>query len=460
MNNISQTNLAENHISDALNYFFRTFLVASILKRVGASQTKHISALNIFRKLFELIFARKNFYMASILDKDKLGMSKSTVSRFLTSSNINWLRFLILLSKNVISFIEGLTSEKRIKVLIVDDTAFMRNSSRKVELLSKCFEHSKKIFYNGFRLLTLAWSDGCSLIPVAGVLLASNKAKNLKCPARDVDKRSCGYKARQLAQTSAPKAILVMLRTALRNGIKASHILFDSWFAFPSFILKIREIGLHVVAMVKKMDTVHYLYHDRKVTLAQIYRANRKRRGRSRYLLSVEVTLFDPTPTVTQTCPARLVFVRNRNNKKEYLVLLSTDMELSEEDIIRLYARRWAIEVFFKTCKSYLSLGKECQSTNYDAMNAYVAVVFARAMFLSVLNRMEQDDRTVGGMFYALCDEMSELSFLKALQQLFELFMNTVCTELEISEETGQRLLNEFFEHLPTYIQRTLKSCA
>ena len=94
MDNISQANPAENHLSDALNYFFRTFLVASILKRVGASQTKHISALDIFRKLFELIFARKNFYMASILDKDKLGMSKSTVSRFLTSSNINWLRFL------------------------------------------------------------------------------------------------------------------------------------------------------------------------------------------------------------------------------------------------------------------------------------------------------------------------------------------------------------------------------
>ena len=103
MDNISQANPAENHLSDALNYFFRTFLVASILKRVGASQTKHISALDIFRKLFELIFARKNFYMASILDKDKLGMSKSTVSRFLTSSNINWLRFLVLLAKNVIS---------------------------------------------------------------------------------------------------------------------------------------------------------------------------------------------------------------------------------------------------------------------------------------------------------------------------------------------------------------------
>ena len=73
---------------------------------------------------------------------------------------------------------------------------------------------------------------------------------------------------------------------------------------------------------------------------------------------------------------------------------------------------------------------------------------------------MEQDDRTVGGMFYALCDEMAELSFLKTLQRLLELFMNSVCAELEISEETGQRLLNDFFEHLPTYVQRPLKSCA
>ena len=68
MNSIPQTNPAENHLSDALNYFFRTFRVASIFKKVGASQTKHISALDIFRKLFELVFAHKSFYMASILN--------------------------------------------------------------------------------------------------------------------------------------------------------------------------------------------------------------------------------------------------------------------------------------------------------------------------------------------------------------------------------------------------------
>ena len=49
---------------------------------------------------------------------------------------------------------------------------------------------------------------------------------------------------------------------------------------------------------------------------------------------------------------AKLVFVRNRNNRKEYLVLLSTDTTLTEDEVIQLYGKRWDIEVFFKTCKS------------------------------------------------------------------------------------------------------------
>ncbi len=37
-------------------------------------------------------------------------------------------------------------------------------------------------------------------------------------------------------------------------------------------------------------------------------------------------------------------------------------MGLSEEEIIRVYGKRWDIEVFFKICKSCLKLVKECRS--------------------------------------------------------------------------------------------------
>jgi len=66
------------------------------------------------------------------------------------------------------------------------------------------------------------------------------------------------------------------------------------------------------------------------------------------------------TDSRNQTVMAKIVFVRARNTKK-WLALLSTDVDLADEEIIKLYKRRWDIEVFFKISKSYLRLAKESQ---------------------------------------------------------------------------------------------------
>ena len=65
-----------------------------------------------------------------------------------------------------------------------------------------------------------------------------------------------------------------------------------------------------------------------------------------------------------------------------YLVLISTDLTLSEKEIIQTYGKRWNIEVSFKMCKFYLKLGKETRSISYDALTAHMAIVFARYMML------------------------------------------------------------------------------
>lgn len=62
-------------------------------------------------------------------------------------------------------------------------------------------------------------------------------------------------------------------------------------------------------------------------------------------------------------------------------------MELSEDESLRIYGKRWDIEVFFKVCKSYLNLSEECRSMSYDAMTAHTAVVFTRYMMLSLESR-------------------------------------------------------------------------
>ncbi|MBD5559862.1 MAG: transposase [Clostridia bacterium] len=50
----------------------------------------------------------------------------------------------------------------------------------------------------------------------------------------------------------------------------------------------------------------------------------------------------------------RLLFVHNCSPRKEWLALVSTDMSLSEGEILRLYDRRWEIETVFKVCRQYL----------------------------------------------------------------------------------------------------------
>lgn len=65
----------------------------------------------------------------------------------------------------------------------------------------------------------------------------------------------------------------------------------------------------------------------------------------------------------TKLQTAKVVYVRNRNKRKEYLCLISTDVNLDENEIIRVYGKRWDIEVFFKVCKSYLT-AKSMKYTN------------------------------------------------------------------------------------------------
>lgn len=97
----------------------------------------------------------------------------------------------------------------------------------------------------------------------------------------------------------------------------------------------------------------------------------KKRRGRSAYLLSVEAEAVKDGKHL----PVRLVYVCNKNKRSDYLVLVSTDLTLSEEEIIQTYGKRWNIEVFFKMCKSYLKRGKETRSISYDALTAHTAIV-------------------------------------------------------------------------------------
>ena len=229
-------------------------------------------------------------------------------------------------------------------------------------------------------------------------------------------------------------------------------LLFDSWFPSPKTITALKtNCELDTIAMVKKSSKIKYGYQGGRYSIKEIYKQCRKRRGRSKYLLSIDVTVGDGA------IEAKIVCIRNKSKKKDWLAIISTDTTLSEEEIIRIYGKRWDIEVFFKTCKSYLHLVKECRSLSYDALTAHVSIVFARYMMLAVTQRCNTDDKTICELFFCLMDELDDITFSQSMRIIIDALMGVVMEYFHITEQQLEKFTASFVQRLPKYMQKALE---
>ena len=319
---ISQDIRDNQEREDRISYFLKKYSIGKLLVKCGAGKEKGICIVAIFRYLLCLMFSDRSMYMQLTTKRFEEGYSKNTVYRFLNSCKTNWERFTVLLSERIVNkFLRPLTSEEREDVFIFDDSTYKKTGYKHTELVAKVFDHVSMKYIKGFR----------------------------------------------------------MLKMALKAGHRAKYVLFDSWFSCPKEIIRIKnECDLNTIAMIKKSSKINYIFNGEKLNIKQIFSKCKKRPGRSRYLLSVMVTVTAKDENGNEvTVPAKIVCVRNRSNRKDWLALICTNTELSEEEILRIYGKRWDIEVFFKTCKSMLKLETGCHSLSYDAMT-HMFLLFLR----------------------------------------------------------------------------------
>ena len=394
--------------SSKIHQFFAEFHIGQILRSCNAYKLRGFAVMAIFLVAFETVFQCRSFYQRKKDTPKSIPFERDTFYRFLNSCAIHWRKFTLLLSTAIIQkAIAPLTSAERRNVLIIDDSLFSRSRSKKVELLARVYDHVSGTYVKGFRMLTLGWSDGNTFLPLSHCLLSSaSKQQQLRGASEDVDPRSNGGKQRKLAQSKAPEVVLTLLQEARKAGVPAQHVLFDSWFCSPASLHQIHELGYDVIARVKKSEKMHFRFQDRMQDVKTIHRGQRKRRGRSAYLLSVEAEA-----------------VKN--------------------------GKRWNIEVFFKMCKSYLKLGKETRSISYDALTAHTSIVFARYMMLALEQRRNTDEQSLGELFYLAIDELEDLCYLDALAALLSLLMDCAQEAEILDEEQINQLLDLFVAKLP-----------
>ena len=385
--------------------------------------------------------------------------SKNTVYRFLGNIRMNWHLFMLRLSTIIIRHVVGLTEDKNNRyALLVDDTPLPK-CGKAMELVSRYFNHVTMGYDFGYRVLTLAWTDGVTTIPVRYSLLASSYDEKVRGRIRDdIDGRTLGARIRKLARTSMNDLTVRFACEAVKAGIPASIIAFDSWFAVPRTISRLmKEAELTVIARLKTNSKQHYEYNGKMINIKALYTMSNKRRGKAAWKLSVNVNLLvKERNKIIERIPVKLVYLPNRANTKEWICILSTDTEMEENEIIRQYGKRWNIECMFKCSKQYLRFGKDFQSPSFETQNAQVAIAFTRYMMIAIEQRESEDYRSCGELFMLFYTELQDITFIQSLSIIVALFKDGMKNLLGVTEEQIQAVVDYVVSALPGYLQRSL----
>ena len=293
--------------------------------------------------------------------------------------------------------------QRRRLALIVDDTLIERAYSTKTELLAKIYDHDQHRYSTGYRNLTIGWSDGNTFLPVNCALMSTRKKTNLVGSKSSItDQRTIAGQRRSQAQRKMNEVVLELISQALRLGVTAKYVLFDSWYSSPQMFWHLKELGLESVAMLKRSSKVYYRYRGRNYSIKALYQRllNSKRPAGQSYLYSSIVK----ANFQGQVFPVKIVFVAKNKS----------------------------------------------QIQSYDGQVAQITVTAMTYILLAWQERLNKDDRTLGDLFYLMNDSLPEIKFIEALVYLLKTFQ---------SQEAGfiSQTINQFLAYLPHNVQNILQ---
>lgn len=427
-----------------------------LYRLLGTPEKKHIlekvvSAKDLLVDKLLVCFSSASAYLMFKTDTFFRDYKKDTFYRFDKLPKANWERLQLETARNVIADIEANTSDKHTNVLIFDDSLYSRTGGKGTDLCARVYDHNDRKTRLGFRMMTGGWANGETFIPFMQALLSTRDTAKMVGPDEPVDRRTLRGRRRALAKTKGTVVVQYMVQQAQKAGIPFDYVLFDTWFSSPSQLIALKAIGADTIAMIKKNSTKYTCTdpntgEQHKYNVKEIYSRNKKRRGRSRYLLSVNVTISDQDGN---SIPAKLVYARNHSNRKDWVCFVCTDMDLSEEDILRIYTMRWAIETYFKMSKSYLKLRTECHSTSYDALTSHMVIVAIRYMILALERFRNTDNRSIEELFYGVQRDIINEMMDCAIILIIDALLDSVRQYFGASEEQINELVCTFIGNLP-----------
>jgi len=429
--------------------FYHQFKVSRLLNPFNAIKSKGYLVSTL---ILTLIMYR--IRSASVWAMQKSGNpalflgDENTIYRLMNNPLMNWRKLLMSFAKQfAIKVKTNGAATNAISCFIVDDTD-LEKTGKTMEFISRIFNHVTHNYSLGYKMLTLGFWDGKSLIAV-DFSLHREKGKNGTC---GLNKKERSKQFRKKRKQSSPSAMRVkeldqkktevamsMIKRAVKNGLMASYVLMDSWFTNDYMIKSVRSIkngAMHLLGMCR-IDKRKYTYNSREMNAHQLITRYERKKGKhsskhnSHY---IELVVDYKGEKV------KLFFVKYRN-AMTWRCILSTDLTLKFCAAIELYQIRWTIEVLFKECKQYLRLGT-CQNTNLDGQIADTTIALITHTILTLQRRFEAYE-TMGALFHESQQQLLELTLW---ERILKVFIKMLCELLEILsidiEETIEKIMN------------------
>jgi SRSO17 transposase len=171
------------------------------------------------------------------------------------------------------------------------------------------------------------------------------------------------------------------------------YCLVDSWYTSEKVIKSAKSRDFEVIGALKSNRVFQFREHGVKHKLST-YVKNLRNPSFEKLLFKDEVFKVRRIEAWLKGIGkvAILISVRVKDGSK--LFILSTDLNLSIEDIMKYYSYRWDIETGYLYCKDRLGLG-HYQMRKLKAIEKYCALVFAAYALLESL-RIANKEQSLG----------------------------------------------------------------
>lgn len=448
----SQVKLSRNE-SKNLKKLYYHYNLKRILTKSGITKLRGIEIFTLINLMLIMILENSNSIYQGIF-KNGFTSYKSTLNNMLNNPNYNWRRYLYSVSKIFIR--KCYNADSDIGCLIIDDTC-KEKTGHKVQWLSWFFDHSTNNYFKGFQNILCAFSNGRTAIPL-DFEYKIGKAKTKHYTKSNYEKGSHAEQRVRFAMQKKSTITMQMIKRAFQRNIQFKYILWDSWYNSSSamrFISKvINSKGVHLISMLKRGST-KYRYRGSHYSLKELnqkagkWTKDRKTGIKSKsiiveYLDASQKLSMDKRPAILKV---KISFFKYQGVKK-WKAILSTDLELTSEEILRLYLRRWSIECIFKELKQYFGYD-QCKSSKYAAMVSDFTIRCSFYIMFCHIREIENQKT----MYQVLCEFYEELFDEWLDNYIKRILVRHIEDVARFAQRRGIRTIDEFINKIDNIME-------